>query len=125
MVHVGEETINLPQVKVGDQVEVTFTQEFEVTMAEQGEVINETDMVAERAKAGSKPEGAGIAQCRFTATILDLDKAKETAALKLADGGIAAVTVRNPANLDKVKVGDTIVIRYLEAMEITVKGKNC
>ncbi len=123
VIRVGEEAINLPQVKAGDQVEVTYAEEIEVTMAEPGEVINETDMALEGAVAGSKPEGAGIVQSRFTATILDLDKVRETATLKLADGGVATVKVRNPANLDKVKVGDTIVIRYLEAVEIVVKGK--
>ncbi|MDX9835770.1 MAG: hypothetical protein RBT36_11255, partial [Desulfobulbus sp.] len=89
-----------------------------------GEVVNETDVALERAKPGSKPEGAGIVQSRFTATILDLDKASETATLKLADGSVATVKVRNPAHLDKVKVGDTIIIRHLEAVGITVKGKN-
>ena len=40
----------------------------------------------------------------------------------MADGSVA-IKVQNPANLDKVKVGDTILIRYLEAVEISVKGK--
>ena len=45
------------------------------------------------------------------------------ATLKMADGSVATVKVQNPANLDKVKVGDTILIRYLAAVEISVKGK--
>lgn len=124
VVRVGEEAVNLPQVKKGDQVEVTYAREIEVTMAEPGEVIDEIDRVVEGAELGARPEGAEIVQSRFTATILDLDKARETATLKLADGSVATVKVQNPGNLDKVKVGDTIVIRHLEAVEITVKGKN-
>ena len=45
------------------------------------------------------------------------------ATLKMADGVVTTVKVQNPANLDKVKVGDTIVITYLEALEISVKDK--
>ena len=60
---------------------------------------------------------------RVTATILDLNREQEKATLKMADGSVATVKVQNPANLDKVKVGDTILIRYLEAVEISVKGK--
>lgn len=92
-------------------------------MAEPGEVVNETDVVLERAKLGAKPKGAAISQTRFTATILDLNKEQELATLEMADGSIGTVKVKNPANLDKVKVGDTILIRYLEAVEISVKGK--
>ena len=66
---------------------------------------------------------AAIAQTRVTATILDLDKEREKVTLKMADGSVATVKVQNPANLDKVRVGDTILIRYLEAVDITVKGK--
>ncbi len=123
MVRVSKEAVNLPQVKAGDQVEVTYAREIEVTMAEPGEVVNETDVVLERAKLGAKPKGAAISQTRFTATILDLNKEQELATLEMADGSIGTVKVKNPANLDKVKVGDTILIRYLEAVEISVKGK--
>jgi len=123
MVRVSKEAVNLPQVKAGDQVEVTYAREIEVTMAEPGEVVNETDTVIERAKLGAKPEGTAISQTRVTATILDLNKAQEKATLKMADGSVATVKVQNPANLDKVKIGDTILIRYLEAVEISVKGK--
>lgn len=122
-VHVGEEAVNLPQVRVGDQVEITYAQSLEVRMAEPGEVRNEVDALAGSAKPGSKPAAVGITETHVTAEILDLNKANETATLKMADGSVATVKVQNPANLDKVKVGDTIAIKYLEALEITVKGK--
>ena len=33
------------------------------------------------------------------------------------------VKVKNPANLDKVKAGDTIAISYIEAVDIAVTKK--
>lgn len=122
-VHVGKEAVNLPQVRVGDKVEIMYAQSLEVRMAEPGEVRNETGTIVGRAEPGAKPAGVGITETNITATILDLDKVNETATLKMADGTVAAVKVQNPANLDKVKVGDTIAIKYIEALEIKVQGK--
>lgn len=122
-IHVGKEAVNLPQLRKGDRVEVTYGQALEVRMAEPGEVRNETETVIGRAKPGSKPGMIGGSETTITATILDIDKVKEMATLKMADGVVTTVKVQNPANLDKVKVGDTIVISYLEVLEISVKGK--
>lgn len=122
-IHVGKEAVNLPQVKAGDRVEITYTESLEVRMAEPGEIMEESSTIIGRAVPGAKPGGFGITETNITAEILDLDKSNETATLKMADGTVATVKVQNPANLDKVKVGDTIAITYLEAVEITVKGK--
>lgn len=122
-VRVGKEAVNLPQVKAGDKVEITYAQVLEVRMAEPGEVRDEVGTIIGGAEPGAKPRGVGITETNVTATILEIDKANEAAKLKFADGTIAIVKVQNPANLDKVKVGDTIAIKYIEAMEIKVKGK--
>lgn len=122
-VHVGKEAVNLPQVKAGDKVEITYAQVLEVRMAEPGEVRDEVGTIVGGAEPGAKPRGIGITETNVTATILEIDKANEAAKLKFADGTIAIVKVQNPANLDKVKVGDTIAIKYIEAVEIAVKGK--
>jgi hypothetical protein len=122
-VRVGKEAVNLPQVKAGDKVEITYAQILEVRMAEPGEVRDDVGTIIGGAEPGAKPHGVGITETNVTATILELDKANEAAKLKFADGAIAIVKVQNPANLDKVKVGDTIAIKYIEAMEIKVKGK--
>lgn len=120
-IHVGEEAVNLPQVRVGDKVEITYAQSLEVRMAEPGEVRADKSGVVGRAKKGSKPGAFGVTETNITATILELDKVHETATLKMPDGVIAVVKVQNPANLDKVKVGDTIAIKYIEALNISVK----
>lgn len=121
-IHVGKEAVNLPQVKKGDTVEITYGQELTVRMAEPGEVRNEQATVLTGAKPGAKPHGVGFAETHVTAKILDLDKTNELAKLEFTDGSQAVVKVQNPANLDKVKVGDTIAISYLEVLEIKVQG---
>lgn len=122
-VHVGEDAVNLPQVRVGDRVEITYSETLEVRMAQPGEIKDESETLMAGAKPGSKPGAVEINETNVTATILELDKAKDMATLKMADGSIARVKVKNPKNLDKVKVGDTIAIKYLEVIAINVKGQ--
>lgn len=120
-VHVGKEAVNLPQVKKGDLVEITYGQELRVRLAEPGEVRNDQVSVVTGAKPGEKPHGIGFNETNVTAKILELDKANELVNLQFADGTKAVVKVQNPANLDKVKVGDSIAITYIEVLEISVK----
>lgn len=120
-IHVGKEAVNLPQVKKGDLVEITYGQELTVRLAEPGEVRDDQVSVVTGAKPGAKPHGIGYTETHVTAKILELDKTNALANLEFADGTIAVVRVQNPANLDKVKVGDSIALTYIEVLEIAVK----
>jgi hypothetical protein len=120
-VYVGKEAINLPQVRVGDQVSVEYVEALAVRMAQPGEVRDETTLEVGRKNPGSKPGGVEVIETTVTAKIEDIDKINEIVSLRLPDGGIRIVKVQNPANLKKVKVGDTIVITYTEALAISVK----
>jgi hypothetical protein len=106
---------------VGDKVAVDYYESVAVRMAQPGEVRDEVRGMVGRAKPGEKPEYVEESETTVTATILDLDKAKEAVTLKGPDGDVVVVQVADPANLDKVKVGDTIVITYTEALAIAVR----
>lgn len=122
-IHAGEEVVNLPQVRVGDQVELDYVESLAVRMAKPGEVRDETAELVTRAKPGSKPGIAEMTETTVTAVILDLDQVRSTATLKLPDGEVAVVKVQDPTNFAKVKVGETIVITYTEAVALSVRGK--
>lgn len=122
-IHVGKEAVNLPQVKKGDVITVTFSREVEVFLAEPGEQINEQTVVLARAKPGSKPHGVGVAQTIVTAKIFAIDKPNQLVKLEFIDGTERVVKAQNPATLDKVKAGDTIAISYIEAVDIAVTKK--
>lgn len=121
IIHVGKEAVNLPQVKKGDMVDISYGRELKVWMAEPGDVINEQSTVVVRAKPGSKPQGMEVTETNVTAKILALDKTNELAKLALANGKVVTVKVQNPENLNKVKVGDTLGISYLEVVDIAVR----
>ena len=121
IIHAGKEAVNLPQLKKGDMVDISYGQELKVWMAEPGEVLNEQSEVVVRAKPGSKPQGMGVRKTSVTAKILAIDKTNELAKLELANGSVVVVKVENPANLNKVNVGDTLAISYLEVLDIVVR----
>ena len=121
IIHVGKEAVNLPQVKKGDMVDISYGRELKVWMAEPGDMINEQSTVVVRAKPGSKPQGMEVTETNVTAKILALDKTNELAKLALANGKVVTVKVQNPENLNKVKVGDTLGISYLEVVDIAVR----
>jgi hypothetical protein len=120
-VHAGEEVVNLPQVRVGDEVVLAYVNAVSVRMAESGEYWDESVKAIGRAIPGSKPGAFEVDETKVTATIEDIDKGHETASLRLPDGSLQVVKVKDPANLDKVEVGDRIVITFSEAVAISVQ----
>ncbi len=121
-IKVGEEAVNLPQVKVGDLVTVKFYESIAVEVIKPGTVAGagETSAIV-RAKPGEMPGGMAARQVSVTATIMAIDKQKSTMTLKGPEGKLAVVKVQDPTNLEKVKVGDELMITYTEALAISVE----
>jgi Cu/Ag efflux protein CusF len=121
-IKVGEEAVNLPQVKVGDLVTVKFYESIAVEVMKPGTAAGagETSAIV-RAKPGEMPGGMAARQVSMTATVTAIDKQKSTITLKGPEGKVNTVRVQDPANLDKVKVGDDLMITYTEALAISVE----
>jgi Cu/Ag efflux protein CusF len=121
-IKVGEEAVNLPQVKVGDIVTVKYFESIAVEVMKPGTVagVGEKEAIV-RAKPGEMPGGMAAKEVTVTATITAIDKQKGTLTLKGPEGKLNTVKVQDPANLDKVKVGDDLMITYTEALAISVE----
>jgi hypothetical protein len=121
-IKVGEEAVNLPQVKVGDLVTVKFYESIAVEVMKPGTVAGTGERSAiVRAKPGEMPGGMAAREVSVTATVMAIDKQKGTITLKGPEGKMNTVKVQDPANLDKVKVGDDLMITYTEALAISVE----
>lgn len=119
--YAGKEVVNLPQVMVGDEVVVVYAEALAVRMAKPDEVRDETRQGVARALPGEKPGALKVIETTVTAEIEDIDKANEKVTLKFPDGKMQVVKVKDPANLEKVDVGDTIVITIIKEMAISVQ----
>lgn len=122
-IHAGQEIVNLPQVRVGDIVVAEYIESVAVRMAKPGEVKEELKETVNMATPGDKPGIQEVSELTETAIILDLDKGRMTATLKYFDGDVDVVKVQDPANMNKVKVGDTIVITHTVATALSIQGK--
>lgn len=66
--------------------------------------------------------GAVAAEVEIKATITAIDKEKRTATVKLADGKTRTFPVSKEArNFDQAKVGDTLTLKYLEALVLKLE----
>lgn len=124
-IHADEEVRNLAQVEVGDMVIARYFESLTAevrppTAEEKANPLVEAG-VAERAEAGEKPGAGGARMMRFVGTITTIDKATHYVTLTDRDGGVLNVKARDPKNLDKVKVGDPVVLTYTEAIAILVE----
>jgi len=115
---------NLPQVKVGDEVvgKVVESLAIEVRKATDAEkaapaTVDEFEATAE---PGEKPAGLYVRQITAVYTIESIDKAKGGGTLRDANGESRFVKARDPAVLDRVKVGDTVVVTLTQGISLQV-----
>ena len=121
-IKVGEEAVNLPQVKVGDLVTVKYYESLAIEVMKPGAVSGAGEKQAiVRAKPGEMPGGMAARQSTVTATVTAIDKKKGTISLKGPEGKTVVAKAEDPRNLDKVKVGDELMITYTEALAISVE----
>lgn len=119
----GPEVRNLAQVQQGDVVQVAYYESLAWHVRKPGEATPGVAAAAAvgRAEPGEKPGAAGIEAITVTTTIEAIDRAARTVTLKGADGKLATIPVKNPANLEGVAVGDLVEITYTEALAISVE----
>jgi hypothetical protein len=121
-VKVGKEAVNLPQLKVGDLVTVKYYESLAVEVMKPGTASAAGEKTAIiRNKPGEMPGGMAAQQATVTATVMAIDKKKSTLTLKGPDGKTVIAKAQDPKNLDKVKVGDELMITYTEALAISVE----
>jgi hypothetical protein len=118
----GDDVKNLSQVRFGDQVTVQYIEAVSVDLFRAGEVEPGVGVTVAAANAppGARPAAAKGIEKSITAVIEGVDKENDLVALRMPDGIYKIVKVSNPANLDKVSVGDKVRISFTRAWAISV-----
>jgi hypothetical protein len=122
-VHADDRVRNLPQVRVGDKVDVAYQESlvWNVKKAAEGNSGASVQAGAISARPGDKPAGAAATQVNMTATIEAIDQANGTVTLKGPQGNSRTIKARDPKNLQRVQVGDLVDITYTEAVAVRVR----
>ena len=113
---------NLPQVKKGDMLVVTYAEAlaYEVFKGN-GETGAELVAAAAAAKPGEMPAGAVAAQATAVVTITAIDATIPTVTFKGPSGDTRTIKVMDPTKLEGVSVGDTVVLNYTKALAMEIK----
>ena len=119
----SEEARNLGQVSIGDVLVAEYVETVSVeVMANEGLEPDAAEAMAmARAEEGEMPGFAAMDATVVTATVEEINIEANTFKLKEVDGTVNEYVARNPENLKRAKVGDLVVMTFIEAIAITVE----
>jgi hypothetical protein len=108
------------QLKVGDRVNVTYTESVALSMGKPGEKAGvELRDQASQTPGAKRPSGTRVHEVRATAEIVSVDTAKNQITIKGPQGNTETVSVEDPQlreRLTSIKPGDTIELTYTQAI---------
>ncbi len=123
-VKASDQVKRLNEIKPGDNVEAEFLQsmEFEVRPLTAEEKANPVVAVgaAGRADASAAPAAGVGQQIRTTVMISAINTTAGTVTLTMPDHKKKTIKAKYPENLKRIKVGDTAVVTYTEAIGINL-----
>ena len=116
------EVVNFDQIRIGDQVKATVTEQLAVYMAKDNPPASEGEAaLVALAPKGAKPGGLVASTVQVIAKVKAIDLKHHKATLSLPDGTTKTVAVRSDVDLTQRQVGEEVVIRCTEAMAIKVE----
>ncbi|MCB1824572.1 MAG: hypothetical protein KDJ54_08355 [Candidatus Competibacteraceae bacterium] len=122
-IHVGEEVRNLPQVRVGDQVVMKYTEAMAVRISRDttgGITSRKETLSGDRAALGQKPAGSVRNTVETIANVLAIDHQTRKITFQ---GPQSTLIVKAPAdvNISRLDVGDQVMLTYTEELAIAVE----
>ena len=121
-VKVNKEVQNLDQVKAGDHLTMTYTDELVVFVGKTGEAPSASSGSAVSVAAkGDKPGTYMVDTSVTSGKVLDVDLEKYRVTLEEPNGKKKTVKVsKKITNLDQLKVGESIDIAFTESLAISI-----
>jgi hypothetical protein len=121
-VKVGPEAVNFDQIRSGDLITATLTEETVIYLDAEG--VSPPDGAAAMvalAPKGAQPGGLVAEVVQVTATVAAIDTAGRTATLRFEDGHTETFPVRDDIDLNQRKVGEKVVFLVTEMIAISVE----
>jgi hypothetical protein len=115
----------LNEVKVGDLVRADYYVSVAAELRKPTPEEEKNPLVlidaAGKAPKGTSPAAGGLRRFKVVTTVEGLDRPTETVTVKGPRGNYLTVRVADPANLPLMRIGDTIVVTYTEALAISLE----
>lgn len=119
----GPEITNFAQIKIGDRVNVTYETAVAIELIKTKSTgirsKVETSTVT-NSKPNEKPSELIANTTTIIADIVGVDRGKKLVSVKGPSGKVTTVTVKNPALLADVAVGEQVKVVYFDAMAASI-----
>jgi len=119
----GPEITNFDQIKKGDRVSVTYELAVAIelikTKSDGVRSKVETNTIT-TSKANEMPSEKIANKTTIIADIVAVDREKKLVSVKGPSGNVTTVTVKNPALLNDVNVGEQVKVIYYDAMAASI-----
>lgn len=125
-VYAGPEVRNFDQIRVGDQVAVTFYAAIgaEVTKPDQEIAGVQQEGAVLRAPQGARPGAAVAEMLKTTVEIDSVDTSMNTVTFRRSDGLVRVLSIEDPkaqAFIRELKRGDKVTVTYMEAVAVSLQ----
>ena len=112
----------LDVIKVGDPVIAAYVEAVAVQVKKAGTATPGMSTQESRvsSKPGETPAGAIAREITVTGTITAIDKKAQKVTIKGPQGNQETVKVKDPTNLEGVKVGDMVEITFTQALAVSL-----
>lgn len=115
----GPEVVNFDQIQAGDRVKATVAEEYAIFLVKNCPLPSAgSGVVLAGAPKGNLPAGMIVATRDFSARVIGVDRSYRMLTLLYADGHTKTLKVPLPFTLERVVVGDNLVVRSTETMAI-------
>jgi len=120
---VPEDAYNFKNVEKGDLVDIMYTESIAISVEKPGDGPSAAAGGGTvRAPEGQKPEGATYSVVELIATVENIDHKTRIVDLRGPAGNLTTIEVDDDVkNFENVQKGDEVVVKYIEAMAITVR----
>ena len=117
----GPEVVNFPQIRVGDQVKATLSEEAAIYIGSGAPPSDVVGAGVALAPVGYKPGGALVDTAQVTAKVTAVDAKHHKVTLQFADGTSKKVKVGKKINLADVPIGTDVTVQVSEGLAISVE----
>jgi len=116
----GPEVKNFDKLKIGDKVQTVYKEVLSIRVDKSGEMVETTESSSTSAKKGDSPAAQFWEKREVRAKIIAIDKAGGTAEIETLSGEKFTVIPDKVENLEKVQVGNVVVVTQTSTRAISV-----
>ncbi len=116
----GPEVVNFAQIRIGDQVRATVTEEVAIFIGSGAPPSAMAGSGVALAPVGAKPGGVIVDTAQITAKVTAVDAKSRKVTFQLPDGSAKTVKVGKKVDLTYVNLGDNVTVQVSEGLAITV-----